>query len=311
MSEREFSPPSMRRADVLGEGWGLDHVAIVVRDLPATEERYRSRLGFVISPGGSFPHFGDVRNSLIGFGQTYIEIITVDPAKAVGLGATLAGFLQNHEGGLIVGLDVSSAQQTAGYLRERGLAAVGPVGGTITLDTDTATPPERWRYVNFEQPVVPADAIFFLEYDQTEGIAIQTPPAEHPNTAQRIASVWMAVENLDAATAAYESIGLPAGRPIHQPQLGAAGREIEAGQGVIWLLEAIDGGGAVASFLAQRGAGVIGMGVEVASLDSAYASLAGDIQQQIRPYPGTYGRSLLLNPDLTNGIWIELFQPAE
>lgn len=308
MPERQSSPPA-RNAGVLGDGWGIDHVGIVVRNLEAAEELYRSRLGFTVSPGGSFPHFGSVRNSIIGFGQTYIEVITVDPARAIGLGESLAGFLSQHEGALMLGLHVSSTQQTADFLRERGFEIAGPLGGTLTLDGDGETPPERWRYVVFAQPVLPADPIFFLEYNTTEGVTLPVLPAQHANTAQRLASVWMAVRDLPAAIAAYESIGLPAGRELRHEHLGATGRELLAGSGAIWLLEAADEQGAVASFLARRGEGVIGMGIEVGSLDRANTSLANDIQQQIAPYAGVYGRGILLNPEQTSGTWIELFQP--
>ncbi len=311
MLERQPSPPADRNAGVLGDGWGIDHVAIVVRNLEAAEELYRSQLGFTVSPGGSFPHFGSVRNSIIGFGQSYLEVITVDPATAIGLGEALAGFLSQTEGALMLGLHVSSTQHTADFLRERGFEIAGPVGGTITLDGEAETPPERWRYVGFAQPILPADPVFFLEYDSTEGIALPVPPAQHANTAQRLATVWMAVSDLDAAAAAYELIGLPAGREIRHEHLGAVGREVPAGSGAIWLLEATDVQGAVASFLARRGEGVIGIGIEVGSLDRATTSLAGNIQQQITPYAGIYGRSILLNPELACGTWIELFQPNQ
>lgn len=72
----------------------------------------------------------------------------------------------------------------------------------------------------------------------------------------------------------------------HHPHLGATGRAIQAGLGEIWLLEAADERGAVASFLARRGAGVIGMGIEVASLDRASLALAGDLRDQLEPYNG-------------------------
>jgi catechol 2,3-dioxygenase-like lactoylglutathione lyase family enzyme len=307
MSEPSTSPAT-RPASVLGDGWGLDHVVHVVRDLAAAEELYRSRLGFTVSPGGSFPNYGDVRNSIIGFGKTYIEVLTAKPEGAIGLGQMVAAFLQEHEGAVMVGVAVSSAQQAADFLSERGFTIAGPIGGTITMDDDTEEPPERWRYVMFTQPVVPADAIFFLEYGSTPGSAIEAPPAQHANTARRLASVWMAVRDLAAATAAYESIGLPAVRELRHERLGATGRVIGAGTGEIWLLEAAEEGGAVASFLARRGDGVIGMGIEVTSLDDASASLAADIQQRIAPYDGPAGRAVLLDPDLTHGVWIELFQ---
>lgn len=310
MPEGSFSTPAAPNAGVLGDGWGIDHVAVVVRDLVATEELYRSKLGFIVSPGGRFPQFGDARNVIVGFGESYIEVVTVDPATAVGMGAGLAAFLRDHEGALLLGLAVSSAQQTADFLRARGLAIAGPEGGTLTLDSDRGDPPERWRYVAFAQPMGPADSMFFVEYHTTEGVAITVPPAIHPNTAQRLASVWMAVRDLAAATAAYESIGLTAGRSLHHTHLGASGRAVRAGRGEIWLLEAADEHGAVASFLARRGEGVIGMGIEVESLDRASLALASDLQDQLEQYDGISGRSILLNPEMTRGVWIELFQPA-
>jgi hypothetical protein len=134
------------------------------------------------------------------------------------------------------------------------------------------------------------------------------PYREHPNTAKRIKSVWVAVKNLDEATQAFESLGLPAGRRLKLSRFGAKAREIEAGRGVILLLQSEKHKGAVASFLSERGEAIMGVSIEVAELAIARKTIESNTRQKFVPYRGLYGQTLLVHPELTDGLWIEMFQ---
>src|SRR5262249_4081078 len=144
----------------LGTGRGIDHVGIAVRELATAQQTYQAGLGFTLIPGGKHP--GGTENAAVWFSDdTYLELITVyDQEQA----AELATFLTNHEGALFLGLDVASAEQTATLLRAGGFEISGPQGGTLALDSMQEPPPELWRTVSFTQPVVPGNAIFFIEY---------------------------------------------------------------------------------------------------------------------------------------------------
>ena len=291
---------------ILGTGHGIDHVGIAVRDLETAKKDYRDVLGFTVFAGGKHP--AGSRNSGPVLGSGYLELITFwDRTKAQG--AMLAKFLEKHEGALFVGLDVFPVDDTAKLLRSRGVNIQGPEAGSINDDPEQHDQPPAFRLVGLETGAVPAarlpakstDALFFLQY---QGVG-----TVHPNTAKRLSSVWMAVSDLEASVRAYESMGFRPARKLAVPQLGAQGQEIEAGQGTILLLQPEKSAGNVASFLAERGAeGVMGVSIEVANLQTARDVLKSNTKRQFELYNGPYGQSILIPPELTHGVWIELFQ---
>jgi hypothetical protein len=264
-------------------------------------------LGFTVVPGGSFP--GGVRNSAVVFGANYLELITVDPSQTAGNkdASDLAGFLEKREGASFVGLDVSSAQQTADFLRARGFDVTGPEGSSYTPEGSKEAQAAMWQTVGFKKPVVPSDAIFFIQYAPRPA---STNRPEHRNTGVGIHSVWMVVKDLAAATKAYESIGLRAGRKVQTARLGAKGREVAAGHGVILLLQANASKGSLASYLAQYGEGIIGVSIEVRDLEVARALLRATTNQELTSYAGPDGKSILVPAQFTHGVWIELFQKS-
>ena len=292
-------------ASVLGTGRGIDHVGIAVRDLEGAVRAYRDVLGFTVIPGGSFP--GGIRNSAVRFGSNYLELITVDPSQSARNkdASDLASFLEKSEGAYFLGLHVSSAKQTADFLRARGFDVTEPEGSSTTPEGSKEVQSNLWQTVGFRKPVVPADAIFFIQYADRPP---KRPPQEHTNTASGIRSVWMAVKDIPAATKAYESVGLRAGPKLQMPQMGATGRVIAAGQGVIVLLQAADTNGTLASYLLRCGEGIIGFSIEVRDLKTARALLQATTKQEFTPYPVSDGEAILIAPNFTHGVWIELFQ---
>ena len=88
------------------------------------------------------------------------------------------------------------------------------------------------------------------------------------------------------------------------------GREIEAGGGRIVLLEPKGKTGKAASFLAERGEGIMGVSIEVGSLETARALLEKNTKRDFVSYAGAYGNSILIPAELAHGVWIEMFQKA-
>ena len=121
-------------------------------------------------------------------------------------------------------------------------------------------------------------------------------------------SVWIAAKDLETATKGYGALGLRPGRKLRIPQLAAKGREITAGEGVILLLQATDMKGPLASYVALHGEGVIGMSIEVRDLQIVRSVLRNSTKQELNSYNGPYGKSILVPPVFTKGVWIELFQ---
>ncbi len=290
---------------LLGTGHGLDHVVIAVRDLDYVSRVYTDVLGFTpVQRGSAAP---GIRHCIIPFGSTYLELVTVAPSSPAGSkdSSQLADFLGRREGARFVGLDVSSAAKTAELLRSRGLPVSGPQEVANTPEGAAKAPTALWRTVGFVTPVVPADAIFFIEY--SPGLVRADVP-RHANTSMGIHAAWMAVKDLQAAAKAYESIGLPAGRIVPAPRLAATGREVAAGQGVILLLGATDAHGLVASSLSEHGEGILGVSIEVRDIEATQTLIENSTEQTFHTYKGPYGESILVSPALTYGVWMEFFQ---
>ncbi|HVR95968.1 MAG TPA: VOC family protein [Thermoanaerobaculia bacterium] len=300
-----------QRVSLLGDGRGIDHLVVLVRDLDAAENTFRTLLGFKVKRQGKFPE--GVESSSISFmDRGYLEFVGIyDHEKAAQ--AEVAEFLRGHEGADGMGLHVSSARQTASFLQPRGFQVEGPASMDY-LPEGAKEPQQFWLTVSFKEPVVPGGTFFFIEYNEK---AIQerrkknpkvADNTEHANTAQRIKSVWVAVKDLQAAVKAYEALGFTAGRQVDLPRLGATGREIAAGGGGILLLQAHGSDSKVASFLTSRGEGIMGVSIQVAKLKAARGVLETGVKQRFIPYSGAYGKSLLVPLELTRGLWVELFQ---
>ncbi len=303
-----------QKPSVLGNGQGLAEVIVLVRDIEAALDVYSDRLGFTLPPPIDTLPSG---LKLIGAKferKNYLELRSIaDREKATRLRPRVVQFLEKHEGAFLIVLEVSSAKSTAVYLRTRGFKvneesfpefSVVSFEGTYELPTD-ALPPGTTE-------ASPTRALVFAQYippaEETEDKSKLEKERRHPNTARGIQAVWIAVRNLKRATNAYESVGLHAGRKRNLPELGATGREIEAGQGVILLLQPQNEKGKVASFLADRGEGIMGVSIEVSDLTTARQLIETNTKRNFIPYAGSYGTSILISAEMTRGVWIEMFE---
>lgn len=306
-------------ADLLGEGRGLDHVVVAVRDLDASQSFFVDSLGFSRARRAQLP---GVTNTVFWFSDTtYLELITVtDREQAMGFVPQLPEFLDSHErGAMYLGLDVESASHAVEYLSERGFEMTGPLAGSAALEGLDEPPPDMWQVALFARPAVPADAIFFIEYDRTtlETLAERHPEyapqqyMSHANTALGIQAVWIAVNDLAAAAAAFESVGLAAGPTLERNFFTDRVRKIETGHGDILLFEPTEEDGFTARFMETRGEGIMGVSLRVGSLARAREVMAPAIARRLLPHAGFYGGAFLIQPPLTRGLWIELFEEGQ
>jgi catechol 2,3-dioxygenase-like lactoylglutathione lyase family enzyme len=312
---------SQSQSPVLGNGRGIDHLEVVVRDLSATAEIYHNRLGFTVGTQGKNP--GGTANTVVGFkNKTYFELISIyDRELAAKNEADMLAFLDKHEGAIALGLEIASADKTAAYLRARGFDVVGPVGGTWKPDGVKETPPELYRDVLFKKSPVPGDTIFFAEYHhdawrklQEEYPPLRDDPAKstHANGAQDVHAVWMSVKNLDEATKAYEAVGFLRGAKMVLPAIGAIAQEFQAGDGTILLVSPATSAsdGAATRFLSDRGESVMGVSIEVESLEKTRSVLKEGLHQNLTVYSGPYGKSVVVPGEFAAGVWIEFFEKA-
>ncbi|HKI57007.1 MAG TPA: methylmalonyl-CoA epimerase [Trueperaceae bacterium] len=138
-----------------------------------------------------------------------------------------------------------------------------------------------------------------------EGLALGRLALDH---------VAIAVEDLDAAGAAYATLGLqPAGADETVADQGVRVRALSLGDTVLELMTPLGPGGPVARFLERRGPGLHHIALRVADLDTLLARLQGQGARLIdtRPRAGRAGsRIAFVHPAFTGGVLIELVEPA-
>lgn len=311
---------SQSASPLLGTGHGIDHVGVAVRDLNAAVEVYRDRLGFTISGEGKHP--SGTANAGIQFqNHDYLELITVyDPARAAKGDADLMAFLDKHQGALFLGLQVSSIDTTASYLRAKNFQINGPEEGTWVPDGVTEKVPPGWKDVDFKKPAVTGDTIFFIQYIngaffkrlRAKYPQLREDPAKrtHANGAWGIYAVWMSVKDLEEATKAYEAVGFRRGKKMALPAIEATGQEMQAGNGVILLVSPTAPDGATAKFIADRRESVMGMSLEVENIGKTQSVLKSRLHRDLSVYVGPCGKSILVPADLAMGAWIEFFEKS-
>ncbi|MGC1650204.1 MAG: hypothetical protein WA741_30640 [Candidatus Sulfotelmatobacter sp.] len=61
-------------------------------------------------------------------------------------------------------------------------------------------------------------------------------------------------------------------------------------------------------YLSDHDEGIIAVSVEVSDLSKSHRMAESATNSKIGIYKGTYGQSFLLSPDVTHGVWLEMFQ---
>jgi Glyoxalase-like domain len=309
---------------LIGQGWGVDHVGIGVRDLAQTQHDYE-QLGFKVAKGGHFP--GGLSNAIVSFQRnSHLELLSVSGSASIkkGMAAMIADFLKKQEGAMFLGIDVSSANATADDLKTRNFDATNPEPGSYLKEGETTLLPPMWYSVSpADEPAAGKKGIilpiFFIEYVSAERREKRRAAGEmdQPNTAMGIHSVWFAVHDTEAQLSTLRDAGLESGESREMKSLGAHGREVKAGQGVLLLLEPSDKNGVLSRYLSDHtnwidgwphDEGIIGLSIEVADLGKARQLAESGTGRKLETYKGFYGTSFLLPPEVTHGVWMEMFQ---
>src|SRR5436305_4135078 len=299
----------------LGDGRGIDHVAsyVLLEHFDAAENVLTHQLGFsaphaLLSPLGA-------KNRLIWFGdRSYLELLTFTERND--FTAPFVDFLDHHEGGKFYGTDVVDAAQAITFLTGAGYPNVGPIpAAPLTIESTGQvvglTP--LWRSIVLTARVAPDNSNFFLDYDeaQVNQMFVDFPalaPRPHPNTAQKIDTLWLVVSDLDAAIAFYEGLGLEV-RSRHKKvqYLGGRGAEVRYENGTLALLEP-DGPGLVADFAAERGEGILGVSIKVANLHTALSLVNRNTGLHLRTFEYKGRDRFLIPASLTHGFLIEMVE---
>lgn len=178
--------------------FALDHIVIAVTDLKAAAADYAA-LGFQVLPGGQHPGRTS-HNALVVFADgAYLEIIAWQaPAPEERWWRTLQG----HGEGLVdFALLPQNTVQALADARSRGLVTLtGPLDGGRQRPDGAQL---RWQTARHATPDVP-----FLCGDVTPR-ALRVPEGDariHPNGAQGVAQLTVAVHDLDTTLARYQAL---------------------------------------------------------------------------------------------------------
>lgn len=261
---------------LMGEGFGIDHAVLLVRDLDAARTQYANVFGFDLPETDDFGlHPSGTKNASAYFAnQSYLELLAVDDAAKVAREKPYyPAFLSRFDGGVrFFALSTSSASQTWQWLNERGFAAPAPEPGRIIRPgkEDDGTP--AWYTVDLADGEPPADLPFLIEYtdypyaevhsDWDAGYAEARSSGGYaqPNGVTGIRAVVLATGDLAALRATYVRMGLP---EVESSVPGEA--RFRAAHGEIRLIAAA-ANPAAASFVASHGDGVMALEFNVADI---------------------------------------------
>jgi len=302
-------------AQGLGDGRGIDHVASLVRleNFDAAASVLADQLGFSVTPVLLSPL--GAKNRLIWFGdRSYLELLTFTERND--FTAPFVDFLDHHEGGKFYGTEVVDAAQAIAFLTGAGYPNVGPIPApplTIESTGQVVGLTPLWRSIILTTRLAPDNSNFFLDYDeaQVNQMFVDFPalaPRSHPNTAQKIDTLWLVVSDLDAAIEFYEGLGLEV-RSRHKKiqYLGGRGAEVRYENGTLALLEP-DGPGLVADFAAERGEGILGVSIKVDNLHTARSLVNRNTGLNLRTFEYKGRDRFLIPASLTHGFLIEMVE---
>jgi hypothetical protein len=305
--------PGASPAGLLGGERGLDHVNLATTDLAAVVKTLEG-LGLGRPVRGRMPD--GLENANFYFEDaTYLEVLaTTDAART----PWVPRFLARGPGLMKLVLVARSVDESAAFLRGRGVATALPRGGTIRTEGEQARGRgELWRKLLFDPSPLPCDCLFLIAYrpeDRAKVLRLVDDGSlrrrfRHPNTARGLLAVSFAVADLDSAVRSFERIGLSAGERFTDARLAARGRRIQVGVGTILLLSPAAGSGPVARLLERRGGpALLGASLAVRELVTARRLAEAGAGRPLPEASGPLGRAVLVPPEVAHGAWLELVE---
>jgi methylmalonyl-CoA/ethylmalonyl-CoA epimerase len=127
----------------------------------------------------------------------------------------------------------------------------------------------------------------------------------------RINHLGIAVQDVQAAAAVYEAMGLSVDRVIEVPEQKVRVAFIPIGESTIELVQPTSSESTVAQYLETRGEGLHHLALEVEDIEAALTELDRQGYRLIdrTPRRGAEGRIAFLHPRSTGRVLIELVEP--
>ena len=256
---------------------GIDHAILAVDDLDAAARFYDTILGLHVSGGGVHPQFGTA-NRIVVLGDEYIELIAAAPdAQPRGfIGALLASGARGCAG---FALATGDPDRAAATMRERGFAADGPAPGRLEAGEGFS---RGWQTVRLGGAQA-AGLPFLIRHEHAgeERRRLLAGPAglaPHPLGAVHLATLVVAVRDLDAGIAIYDrAFELRPAAHAADPMLAAetATLPLPAGAAIVLAAPQQPDRGPIALSLRDRGPGLFALSIAVRDLAGAVRTLRG------------------------------------
>lgn len=281
---------------------GLDHVLVWSRDQVSGEDFLRDRLGFRLTemPGD---YGAGIANKLIWLRNlSFIEFLWLaDPDLARDEAPEEFAFVSLRNGSNAFGLQVTDVDAAHAALERAALRPLQPSAETYDFDgPDGPLPAEpcRWRFMFLESGSLPGNP-FFVDYNLPPDADV--PRSDQPNGARRLSSVWILVDDVEAATDAYRRAGFRSRGPEEVPGVGK-GVALVAGEGEVLLIS--PGDDAHRKRLERFGPHVVGISVEVESLAATRQLLQERLGRSLPLITGAHGASV--RPPTLDGLGVHV-----
>lgn len=182
----------------------IDHVIAAAADLDQLEALF-TRLGFQVVGGGQHPHLG-TRNRIILLDEGYIELLAIADEQAVS--PAVRARIASSPGWIGFALQSANITAEATEMRARGADIRGPRPGRLVAPDGSA---RSWQTVTIGSDDLfgSAEPIPFLIQHDSSGtrhhheLAGSDTIAPHPNGAQRLHAVILAIADLSVAADAF------------------------------------------------------------------------------------------------------------
>ena len=293
---------------------GLDHVLIWTRNIDQITSVMTVKLGFQVRPGGDF---GDgVANRLIPFAdRSYLELLYFTRPEAELAEEPREVFAATERGTManMFALEAIDVEAASSQLRGRGWALAPDSPMTYDPDGDGPQPPREstWRTIGFQSPPLTSANLFFIKYqrgpsspvDEADRIVFR----RHPNGAQRISAVWLLSPDAEAESEKLTRMGFNRAGEVSLPEQGLRGFRFDSAGETILALQPV-GPGPAADALAQRGAHVYGLSIEVEDVGRARRIAEWGYGREMTTYQGLLGEAFAAPTSAELGFMLEFHQ---
>jgi len=309
---------------LLGQGYGINNLSLVVQDIDSTRKYYSETLGFMIPPSdeydkGIFEH--TIKTSIRFPDMSSIELLSiVDSIIISSEDSFIKAFLEKQEGVQMYSLSSSSADSTFAWLSSKEFKM-----DSIKSYRRSDEAPEGWDNddggpdilnVNLENKQTLAHLPQFVEltgfpyermHEWESFYNMQRGFINHPNGVVGVVAIKVVVEELEAALEEFHNMGLYEETPSESRNL--ARFKIKRNQ-ELHVISPQSPDDESSKFLMDRGSGVFGICFEVKNLEATYDTLKTNLPEEALLFD-SLSKRLTIPSEYAYGIQLEFIEEPE